>query len=149
MSVAKKKKAPQGAVVVIRDLSSEVPSPTDNVVFRSKAPDVDAELERIHAKYRDLEIRYEASETHNRGMRAELRRYRLLAQTLIVGGTAKAGHGMAISAWLSEPWWANCAWAAGMIVAAGYLAAPTVREIIKLAQKARNVSPSEPADSPE
>jgi hypothetical protein len=129
--VAKKKQRVTKTVKIV-DLSGDEPGSVDNVDFRALVQGFDAEVERLHAKLRDLESQYEVSQRRNRVLHAALRRYKWVSGTVFIGGGTKAIYEMAISPWASEHWWINAGLAAGMISAMGYLIAPNIRKLWRL-----------------
>jgi len=138
--VAKKKQDKINDPLKITDLSDEQASifADHNTHVRTLVADFNAELERMHRKYGELERKYQEADTLIGKLRGHLRRRTWALWTGFITLEAKAGYSMSTSTWGDEHWWINLGQAVGLVVVAGYLATPNLRKLLDLSSDHRS-----------
>ncbi|MGC5335032.1 hypothetical protein [Micromonospora sp. DT62] len=128
------KKQPNDPVRVT-DLSHEVPaaSADENNHSRTRVAGFHEELEQAHRKIAELERERESSATHTAHIVDHFRRRTWALGTAFVTLGAKAGYGMATSGWGDQQWWLNFGQAVGIVLTTGYVIAPNIRKLLRLA----------------
>ena len=141
MATKKNRKAVPAVYEV--DLSDKVmdQAKDDNNLARTRVNGFNAEVERLHRKYSEVEKKnaklqhgMHQLEKENSALSRHLTRRTRALWTGFVAVEAKAVYCMSTDSWLTDTWWANTAQAGAGLAIAAYLVWPNLRNLIRLSR---------------